>query len=243
MLFSAGLGTRLKPFTETAPKPMLPINGKPLLIHNLDYLHYYGIREICINIHYFPEQILECVTDYQKLNKVEVYFSDETEALLETGGGLAKARSYFDNEKSFLALNSDILSDVNLADLISYHQKSEDTLATLAVSKRTSSRYLSINERQELVGWINEKTGEHIGEIHLNNTFAFSGLHCINSTIFDLMPSNGKFSIMQEYLRLMSREKILTYVHDKDIVDVGKPESIPIAENKLKQYHWYNETR
>lgn len=233
MLFAAGMGTRLKPFTDQHPKALAVVNGKTLLQRNIEYLNRVGITDFVINIHHFADQI----KDYLKENNdfgMNIQLSDETGELLETGGGLVKARDLL-GEQSFLVMNADVLTDLNLENLIQFHYQYQP-LVTLAVSNRESSRKLFFKKDKQLAGWKNFNTGEEIivSDEALSES-AFSGIHIINPRIFGMMPSSGKFSIIETYLELMKTEKILGFDHSGGkFIDVGKPESIGIAENLFK---------
>ena len=234
MIFAAGLGTRLKPFTDNHPKALAVVNGKPLLQRNIEYLKSFGIEEIVINVHHFADQIIEFLEENNYFG-IEITISDETDQVLETGGGLMKAKANF--EEDFLVINVDILTDLNLADFIKAHQENK-ALVTLAVSDRNSSRKLFFNEKNELKGWRNLKTEEEIKAVDsLDNCkdLAFSGIHVISPTLFDKITEKGKFSIMKVYMDLMQTESIIGFDHSGGIlIDVGRPESVLEAENYFK---------
>ena len=139
MLFAAGLGTRLKPWTDHHPKALALVNGKSLLQRNIEYLQQFGINEVIVNVHHFADQIIDAITQNEGWGS-RITISDETDAVLETGGGLKKAAWYFEAEKDFVVMNVDILTDMRLDDMIRRHE-AEQPLATLAVSDRTTSRY------------------------------------------------------------------------------------------------------
>ncbi|MGU9938800.1 nucleotidyltransferase family protein [Empedobacter brevis] len=234
MIFAAGLGTRLKPFTESHPKALALVNGKPLLQRNIEYLRAAGINEIVINVHHFADQIIEFLEENNYFG-IEITISDETDQVLETGGGLVKAKANFDED--FLVMNVDILTDLDLTELIKSHQKN-NALATLAVSNRNSSRKLYFNEQNELKGWRNLKTAEEIKAVNsLDNLrdLAFSGIHVIHPNLFDKITEKGKFSIMKVYMDLMKTESILGFDHSGGVlIDVGRPESVIEAEQYFK---------
>jgi len=229
MLFAAGLGTRLKPFTDNHPKALAVVNGKTLLERNIEYLKLYGIVELVINVHHFANQI----EDFLKKNDyfgVNIQISDESDEVLETGGGLVKARHLLGNEPFFL-MNVDILTDLDISDLIRFHGENQP-LVTLAVSDRESSRKLLFEENMHLKGWRNLNSGEEIiaSDFPLKE-LAFSGIHVIHPKIFEMMPDSGKFSIMTTYMELMRTETILGFDCSGGVlVDVGRPESVFEAE-------------
>ena len=234
LIFAAGKGTRLKPFTDSHPKALALVNDVPLLERNIKYLQSFGVTEFVINVHHFGEQIVEFL---EKNNHFEakIDISDEKDELLETGGGLLFAQKYLENEENFLIMNADILTDLNIHELVKFHE-THLPLATLAVSDRNSSRKLFFNSEMVLKGWMNKNSGE-TKMAEFNSDFkelAFSGIHCINSSIFDKIKRRGKFSIMEEYLDLMFENNILGFQHEARLIDVGRPESVIEAEKYFK---------
>lgn len=234
LIFAAGKGTRLKPFTDQHPKALAPVNGIPLLERNIRYLQSYGINDFVINIYHFGEQITEFLNRNDNFG-VRIEISDEKEELLETGGGLVFARHFLDHGEDFLIMNADILTDLNINDFVKFHKEQKD-FATLAVSDRNSSRKLLFNNEMILRGWLNVQTGEQrLAEFNKGfKALAFSGIHCINPAIFNKIKRTGKFSIMEEYLDLMLTERIHGYEHTAQLIDVGRPESIIEAEKLFK---------
>ena len=234
LIFAAGKGTRLKPFTDHHPKALAKVNGVSLLERNIKYLQSYGINDFVINVHHFGNQIIEFLKDNQNFG-AHIQISDEKDQLLETGGGLVFARKFLDFEEDFLILNADILTDLNITEFVEYHQEKKD-FATLAVSDRKSSRKLLFNPEMVLRGWVNVETGEQrLAEFNKGfKQLAFSGIHCMNPAIFGKIKRTGKFSIMEEYLDLMHTEKIHGFEHQAKLIDVGRPESIVEAEKYFK---------
>lgn len=236
LIFAAGKGTRLKPFTDEHPKALMPVNGVPLLQRNIEYLQKAGINDFVINIHHFGHQI----NDFLKENKnfgAKIEISDERLNLLETGGGLIKARHFLENEENFLVMNADILTDLSITEFIRFHEESHN-FVTLAVSDRDSSRKLLFNEKMMLKGWENMTTGERkLAENFSTKNLrylAFSGIHCMNRSIFGKISRTGKFSIMEEFMDMMRTENIRGYQHKANLVDVGRPESVTEAEKIFK---------
>ena len=157
MIFCAGLGTRFKPWTDTHPKALAVVNGKSLLQRNVEYLKKYGITDIVVNVHHFADQIIEAIEKSKGWGS-NITISDEKEEVLETGGGLMKARKFLEGE-TFLTINVDILTDANLKYFLASHQQ-ENSLITLAITNRKTSRYLLFNKYNRLCGWRNTSTGE-----------------------------------------------------------------------------------
>lgn len=232
MILAAGLGTRLKPFTDNHPKALAMVNGKSLLQRNVEYLVQHGFTSIIINVHHFADQIISAIEAGNGWG-ANISISDETNEVLETGGGLKKAASFFEGDNDpFLLMNVDILIDLNLFEMLKFHH-SQNSLATLAVSKRETSRYFLFDKQMVLCGWENTKTGEQklkrdAKELHRN---AFSGIHIINPNLLKLIQQQGKFSMVDVYLDLCSKYLIKGFDQgDCQFIDVGKPESIQLAE-------------
>ncbi len=232
MILAAGLGSRLKPFTDNHPKALVEVNGKTLLQRNIEYLSRYGIDEIIINVHHFSDQIIELLknnTDFES----KITISDESNEVLETGGGLKKAGWFFKDEaEPFVLMNVDVLTGMNLKKMIEKHKKLK-SLATLAVTNRYTSRYFLFDEMDRLCGWKNEKTGEQKISREASKFIqkAFSGIHIISPKIFPLINMGGKFSIVDLYLGLANTQAITAFDHSNSkFIDVGKPESIAKAE-------------
>lgn len=231
MILAAGLGTRLKPFTNKHPKALAEVNGKTLLQRNIEYLLSYGIEEIIVNVHHFAQQIVDFINKNPGFKKI-ITFSDETDEVLETGGGLMRAEWFLKDSNPFVLMNVDVLTDMNLKEMIESH-KQEDCLATLAVMERKTSRYLLFNDDDILCGWTNVKTGEKIirREADHYHSKAFSGIHVLSPRIFSLITRTGKFSIVDAYLDLAQDHLIKGFDHTESrFCDAGKPESILRAE-------------
>jgi len=234
MIFSAGLGTRFKPWTDKHPKALAPVNGKSLLQRNVEYLRQHGITDVIVNVHHFAGQVTEAIQRNKGWGS-HILISDETGALLETGGGLLKAKDLFNPGEKLITCNVDILTDLDISKQIAFHNKYQP-LATLAVMNRQTSRYFIFDENNRLCGWRNKKTGEENmvfppsdrAEVRIEK--AYSCVAVFEYDIFRLMPFTGKFSLVDVYLTLAKNHLILGYDHSGDrLVDVGKPESIKIA--------------
>ena len=224
MILAAGLGTRFKPWTDAHPKALAPINGKSLLQRNIEYLQRCGIWEVVVNVHHFADQIIAELGANKGWGSRYI-ISDETAEVLETGGGLKKARPFLDDEP-FVLMNVDILTDMNLSAMISEHFRFRP-VATLAVTGRSTSRYFLFNEGDELCGWRNVQTGqERIARAGSGPLVqkAFSGIHVIDAAIFPLIGREGKFSMVDLYLDLAVTKPIRGFDHsDSRLIDVGKP--------------------
>ena len=231
MLFAAGLGTRLKPFTDHSPKALVEVNNKTLLEHNIRFLQRFGIYDVIINVHHFADKIEQVLNDNDCFGS-EISISDERNEILETGGGLKKAAGYFAGEPSFVVMNVDVLTNLDLARMIAAHNDTA-CMATLAVMNRGSSRHFLFNEQMDLCGWINNKTGEQrISRAGPSlQPFAFSGIQVLSQQVLKDIPFDGKFSLVDLYLHLAKTETLKGYDHTGNLfIDVGKPESIEIAE-------------
>ena len=244
MILAAGLGTRLKPLTDTMPKALVPVNGTPLLDLNIRRLMEQGYDRFVVNIHHFAQQIVDYVRqqDYAPL----VHFSDETAQLLETGGGLKKAQNLFRDDEPILIHNVDILDNVDYEWFARQHQPDED--AVLLVSQRKTKRYLLFDNAMHLMGWKNIETGEikspyeYVRRTGLSqhgeslNMFAFSGIHSFSPRLFSLMDRfPDRFPIIDFYLSVCHRSPIVGLVkQDLQLMDVGKIETLDQAEKFIQ---------
>jgi NDP-sugar pyrophosphorylase family protein len=230
MIFCAGLGTRFKPWTDTHPKALAIVNGKSLLQRNVEYLQKYGITDVIVNVHHFADQIVEAI-ERSKGWGSNITISDEKDEVLETGGGLVKARKFLEND-TFLTINVDILTDANLKYFLASHQQ-ENSLITLAITNRKTTRYLLFNKYNRLCGWRNTLTREEKIALEAKDMFekAYSGLAIFEPSVFDLVTLQHKFSLIDLYLSLAHDNKIAGYDHSESkLLDVGKPESVDLAE-------------
>jgi MurNAc alpha-1-phosphate uridylyltransferase len=234
MLFAAGLGTRLAPITNDRPKALAEVNGQPLIFHVLKKLENEGIERVVINTHHFAERLENWIRE-QKFN-MEIIISHEEE-LLDTGGGLAKAAEYF-TDGDILLYNVDVLSNINIQKMNSFHQES-NSLVTLAVRKRETTRYFLFNKKQKLIGWKNTKTKVTIFTTDSTknyNELAFSGIHIVKHEFLKLLGHPEKFSLTPFYLELAKTHTLSAYQHDEDYwFDCGKIETLKAAEKFLNK--------
>jgi MurNAc alpha-1-phosphate uridylyltransferase len=232
MIFCAGLGTRFKPWTEKHPKALALVNGKSLLQRNVEYLQQYGIRDVIVNVHHFADQIIDAIKKNNSWGS-NIIISDETSEVLETGGGLMKAKYLFKADQKFITCNVDILTDLNLNKLVQFHEKHRP-LISFAVTTRKTSRYFLFDDKDQLCGWRNKRTGEEKIVISQSPLIekAYSCVVVFEPTVFSVIPFSGKFSLVDLYLHLAVNHRILGYDHTGDrFVDVGKPENIVVAES------------
>jgi NDP-sugar pyrophosphorylase family protein len=226
MIMSAGKGTRLGKITETTPKVLIDINGKTLLQLAIEKCAQYGFDDIIVNVHYLAGMVEEEVTRLKKLG-YRITVSDERDLLLENGGGLYKARDFFDN-KPFLVYNADIFTDLDLSSLYNYHLKNRG-LATLAVRNREGSRFLLVNSDGVLKGWCNIATGEKILAVKDEENLTrigFSSIQIIEPEIFNHM-KDGIYTVVSLYLELAASHKIYTFRCDDGYwFNVGTPEEL-----------------
>lgn len=234
MIFAAGLGRRLGSITERIPKALVDINGKTALRLAVEKCSFCGFDEIVINVHHFADMV---ENEVKSLNRMgfNISVSDEREKLLENGGGLYKARSFFD-DRPFLLYNVDIISDLDLTSLYQVHMEKKG-LATLAVRNRPGKRFLLVDKKGQLRGWRNISTGEQIlsgaKEAGLTEV-AFSSMHIVEPEIFKYM-KDGIYSMIDLYLNLASDHNIYTYKHDEGYwIDIGTPESLEFVRKSLK---------
>lgn len=232
MIFSAGLGTRFKPWTEHHPKALAPVNGKSLLQRNVEYLQQYGIYEVIVNVHHYAEQIEDAIQQHNGWGS-RIQISDERREVLETGGGLLKAAPLFTPGEDFLTINVDILTTLDLNAFLAFHHQHKP-LVSLAISGRKSSRCFLFDTGMHLTGWKNLQTGAERIAVSAPDAspYAFSGISLFNYQIFEKLQLQGKFSLVDAFLGLAPSQRIMGFLHQHDNwVDVGKPESIAIAES------------
>lgn len=237
MIFAAGLGTRMKPLTDSIPKALVEVDGSPLLELVIRRLKLFGIKEIIVNVHYLADQI-EAFLQRNDNFGISITISDERELLLDTGGGLQKAGWFFSDGQPFLICNTDILSNIDIEALAAFHH-STSAIATLAVQQRKSSRYLLFDQKRILSGWLNTTKGE----VRLCRTsekdlkmHAFSAFQIVNPAIFRYFPKDKVvFSIIDTYLQAAQHELIAGFEHNDDLwIDVGTREKIAEAATIVK---------
>ncbi len=232
MILAAGLGTRLKPLTNTIPKALMPLKQSPILEHLILRLKQAGITDIIINVHHFPEQIVAFLKKSHYFDiHIEVSYEED---LLDTGGGLKKAQWFFNDGKPFLLHNVDIVSNLDLSMMLKYHLQ-KNSLVTLAVRTRSTARYLLFDTSDQLIGW---------EDVHLNQKkiaapfsadlrpFSFMGIHIISPDIFTQLPETQKFSIIAAYLDLAAQKKPI-YAFYADMFswsDLGQIQNLRAAE-------------
>ena len=249
MIFAAGLGTRLKPLTDTLPKALVPLAGKTLLQWQIEKLKAAGIRDIVVNIHHFPDMIINYLKDNDNFG-CNIQVSDERDMLLETGGGLRKAEEKFrssgvqefrSSNEGILICNVDILSNIDIPTLLQAYNPNE--MGVVVVSPRDTQRYLLFNDENRLCGWTNIATGEVRGPIAdyqspiANRQLAFSGMQVLNPRIFDCMDEvvkqkGEKFSLIDLYLSIAEKEILRAYIPENyRMMDVGKINQLSEAES------------
>ena len=250
MIFSAGLGTRFKPWTDKHPKALAMVKGKSLLQRNIEYLQHNGINDVIVNVHHFADQIENAIVENDGWGS-NILVSDERDELLDTGGGLLKAKDLFTSGERFITCNVDILTDLDISKLLNFHEANK-ALISFGVTNRKTSRNLLFDENNRLCGWRNTKTGQERtptesliavesdapkGEIRKSSLIekAYSCVVVFEYDIFRLMEEagfTGKFSLIDVYLKLAAEHLILGYDHSGDrLVDVGKTESVAVAES------------
>jgi NDP-sugar pyrophosphorylase family protein len=243
MIFSAGLGTRFKPWTDSHPKALALVNGKPLLQRNIEYLQSYGIKDVIVNVHHFAEQVEAVIVENDGWGS-NILVSDERDELLDTGGGLLKAKELFTPGERFITCNADILTDLDINKLVAFHTEKK-ALISFGVTSRKTSRYLLFDDNMRLTGWKNIKTNEErivslppLEGVGGRLEKAYSCVVVFEYDIFRIMEEagfSGKFSLIDVYLRLAAEHLIMGYDHSGDkLVDVGKPESVAVAEAQFK---------
>ena len=244
LIFAAGLGTRLRPLTDDRPKAMVEIAGKPMLQHVIERVTAAGFDDITINIHHYGQMIIDFLEKHDNFG-LNLHISDERGLLLDTGGGILKARQWLDGDEPFLVHNTDIISTLDLKAFYDYHV-AHDALATILVKERKTQRYFLFDENNRLCGWTNKATGEvkpdngKIDGMKLHE-LAFGGLHVISTRIFPELEryhrkgGEDKFSITPFYINMCSHHLIQGYQPNADYqwLDIGKPETLALAQEML----------
>ena len=249
MIFAAGLGTRLKPLTDNMPKALVPLAGKTLLQWQIERLKAAGITDIVVNVHHFPDMIINYLRENNNFG-CRISVSDEHDMLLETGGGLRKAKSLLlgvgsresgNSNEPILICNVDILSNIDIPTLLNAYNP--DEMGVVVVSERDTQRYLLFDEENRLCGWTNIATGE-IRPASLASSpnsliasrLAFSGMQVLNPRIFDCMDEvvekkGDKFSLIDLYLHITEKEILRAYIPENyRMMDVGKIAQLSEAE-------------
>lgn len=231
MIFAAGLGTRLRPLTNDRPKALVELNGKPLLEHVIGKMKAAGITRIVVNVHHYAAQIEE----FLKVNGnfgIDIIVSDERECLLDTGGGLLKAKDMFIPEEPVLIHNVDIFSDLDLCGLVKSHRMSGHYV-TLVTRPSAGERVLKFNEEGILKGWENEQTGEQKivdRDFYTAKDYSFCGIHVVSPAFLGNFIHAGVFSIIDEYLAQAREQRLCMYAYTGRFIDLGTPEAIREAE-------------
>lgn len=254
MIFAAGLGTRLKPLTDTMPKALVRVGGEPLIKRVIMNLAAAGVDRIVVNVHHFAEQIIDYLKDNDNFG-LDIRISDETAGLLETGGGIKKAAPLFDPAAPILIHNVDILSNVNLSEFYQIASRSEEGRvkseesnccdavdAVLLVSWRKTKRYLLFNDDMKLVGWTNIETGEVRSpypdlDPKKCRMYAFAGIHALSPRLLKMMDEfPDRFGIIDFYLKACATHNIKGYVKDDlKLMDIGKLDTLAQADEFLKE--------
>lgn len=241
MIFAAGLGTRLAPYTERHPKALVEVDGKPMLEHVIRHVLKIGINDLVVNVHHFPNQIVEFLRQNNNFG-ANIIISDESALLLDTGGALLHAAPLLKRYDRILIHNADILTDVSLTEMLNFHNRSEGD-ATLLTFPRKSSRQLYFDTHtNRLIGWRNIKTGQTLPENFSpsgqDQELAFGGVHVISPTIIEELeryaPAGTPFSIIPYYINACSNKKIISFKPSTPFkwFDIGSPEKLELARQK-----------
>lgn len=238
MIFAAGLGSRLQPLTNNLPKALIPVNGKPMLQLVIEKIIAAGAKQIVVNMHHHPDAMRQFMSSLQYPG-ICLSLSDESSMLLDTGGGLKKAAGLLHDSQAIILHNADVLCDLRLGDMLSAHLKGH-AMATLAVSRRKSSRYF-LWEGKQLQGWKNIRTGETIycGKQPVQNeqAMAFSGIHIVSPDLFRHFPAADRFSIISLYLELAKRYPVHCFEHDHRFwADIGTAEKLTKAKQLYRMH-------
>ncbi len=236
IIFSAGLGTRLKPLTDSLPKALVPVAGKPLLQWNIEKLIAAGCSLIVVNVHHFSGMIRDFLEKNNNFG-ITIHTSDESSEILDTGGGLLKAAPLFRSSEPIIAHNADVISSLDIKTLIQFHTENR-AMVTLVVRDRQTQRYLLFDNDMLLSGWMNKATGEvkQTGRQSdgSQKPFAFSGIQVISPEIFSLVQESGKFSVIDAYLSLAAQNRILGFEDNSELwMDLGRQEQLEEACKRI----------
>lgn len=237
MILAAGLGTRLKPWTLSHPKALVPVGGVPMLERVIIRLREEGFDRIVVNVHHFASQVIDFLDTHDF--GVEISVSDESACLLDTGGGIVKASHLVDfSHGPLLIHNVDILSNANLRELMAHHREM-GAESTLLVSDRVSDRKLIWDERMELKGWHNSRSGEYRpSSLSVSPGWcelAFSGIHIMSEAAIGEMTAicrGDAFPVMDFYLS--ERRSCVTKGWESEnlkLIDIGKPATLSQAQH------------
>jgi len=233
---AAGLGTRLGDLTKSKPKALVEVNGIPMLELTIERLKKAGVNKFLVNVHHFGDEVINFIQQKKQFG-VDLQISDERSKLLDTGGALVKAKSFFKGNEPVLVHNVDVISEIDYDELFSLHKKN-DACASLCVRERKSTRSLLFSQLMQLKGWTNFTTGEikWVSEALQNyQAFAYSGVYLLEPEFVDRIPFNGKFSIIDTWLEMAKTERIFGYLDlSPNWFDLGTPEKLKVAETYLK---------
>lgn len=238
LIFAAGIGSRLRPWTDNHPKALVEVGGKAMLQRVIENMKLAGISQIVINIHHKADQIIDFISTNRSFG-IDIAFSDERECLLDTGGAVVRAAGLLAGSEHVLIHNADIYTDLNLMELINAHRRSGAD-ATLLTSLRKSSRKLLVNASGRLKGWINTATGEtlpgDIADIDSLSQVSFNGIHIISPDVIEWLSSHAPskvFPIIPQYIAMSVQLHIGTFIpqHRYSWVDIGRPETLELARN------------
>jgi len=234
MILAAGMGTRLGDICKDTPKILLDINGLTVLERILTKLSGHGFNDIVINVHHLAARIIDAVNELQDRIDVKISISDETDELLETGGGLYRVKDFFGN-KPFLVYNGDILTDLDLGKMIDYHMRKK-ALATVAVRHREGNRAFLVDDNGIIRGWTNRKSGVDIitieQEMNLSEIPSMA-ISVYDPGIFDYM-EEGKYTMTSIVLKATATGRVIAFRHDRGYwVDIGTPEQLEKARKLL----------
>lgn len=239
MIFAAGIGSRLRPLTNDCPKALVKVAGKTLLEHAVAQMREAGVERLVINIHHFGEQMLDFLARHDNFD-MDIVVSDERARLMDTGGGVLKARPLFHPGASVLIHNVDILTDLDLRTLREWHER-QGAYATLVVKRGMADRVLKFNAAGCLKGWENKRTGERKivdDGFYGAEEFGYCGIQVLSPGFLRNMALRDVFSIIDEHLLQAETHPIRSFVHSGFFMDAGTPDALKDAEKAWKAGEW-----
>ena len=235
LILAAGMGSRLKPLTDSTPKALVPFKGMPMVERVIRNLVDAGVQHIMVNVHHYADQVVDFLENLA-IEGINLHISDETGELMDTGGAILQARDFLSADEDFIVHNVDVYTNLNIAELISYHRKG-DALATLAVKRRTTSRSLLFDPEGTLCGWKHNETGEERMVRTPSGFLEDLGNSCvqmINAGFLDFFPKTEPRSLTEMYLELAKQHKIGAFIHNQDYwYDLGRYNNFMKADKEV----------
>lgn len=234
VILCAGEGTRLRPLTDKLPKVMLPIAGKPILQRHIEYYKRYNVTDIYVNLHHLPEKITSYFKEGGNFG-VDITYSYEEE-LLGTAGALNGFREQLKADGTFVVHYGDVLSEVNLKRMLTYHQE-KGSVATLAVhpTDRPQDSDIAVIDEEGRITGLYHKPGT-LEHGNLGN----AAFYLLEAKVLEYLPKEGKYDFVQDIFpqMLKSGEPLYGYFTDEFLKDMGTPRRYLEVKRRLEDDHF-----